>query len=404
MKYTQPLNEAEDAHYINGDPSIGQTGSIIPAGALENPQREIVNAITDAGLTPSASSNSQLAQAISAKITAASNALQTQINAKAADNAVVKLTGTQTISSVKTFTASPLVPNVTSGDNSTKAANTAFVDGVRSNIQTQIDAHTTAINGKQATVTGAATTITGSNLTASRAVISNSNGKVAVSDTTSTELSYVHGVTSAIQTQLNGKQSSITGAATTIASNNLTASRALVSNSSGKVAVSSVTGTELGYLSGVTSSVQTQINAKQSANDVSTAITNMLKSLYPVGSIYIGTQSTCPLATLISGSTWTLVAANKALWTGTGSNGNSTINAGLPNIKGRIGGLSYDNQNSIDSMTGAFYWGTEKKNGAGNGSEDRYAYFDASRSNSIYGNSTTVQPPAYVVNVWRRTK
>jgi len=338
MKYTQPLNEAEDAHYINGDPSIGQTGSIIPAGALENPQREIVNAITDAGLTPSASSNSQLAQAISAKITAASNTLQTQIN------------------------------------------------------------------GKQATVTGAATTITGSNLTASRAVISNSNGKVAVSDTTSTELGYVHGVTSAIQTQLNGKQSSITGAATTIASNDLTASRALVSNSSGKVAVSSVTGTELGYLSGVTSSVQTQINAKQSANDVSTAITNMLKSLYPVGSVYIGTQSTCPLATLISGSTWTLVAANKALWTGTGTNGNSTINAGLPNISGRIGGLSYDNQNSIDSMTGAFHWGTEKKNGAGGGSEDRYAYFDASRSNSIYGNSTTVQPPAYVVNVWRRTK
>ena len=29
--------------------------------------------------------------------------------------------------------------------------------------------------------------------------------------------------------------------------------------------------------------------------------------------------------------------------------------------------------------------------------------FDASRSSSIYGNSTTVPPPAYRVNVWRRT-
>nr|DAP37418.1 MAG TPA: receptor binding complex [Caudoviricetes sp.] len=63
----------------------------------------------------------------------------------------------------------------------------------------------TALNGKQATVTGAATTITGSNLTASRALVSNANGKVAVSDVTSTELGYLDGVTSAIQTQLNGK-------------------------------------------------------------------------------------------------------------------------------------------------------------------------------------------------------
>ena len=52
-------------------------------------------------------------------------------------------------------------------------------------------------------ITGAATTITDDNLTANRAVISNENVKVGVSDTTSTELDYVHGVTSAIQAQLN---------------------------------------------------------------------------------------------------------------------------------------------------------------------------------------------------------
>ena len=50
------------------------------------------------------------------------------------------------------------------------------------------------------------------------------------------------------------------GAASTVTSSNLTASRALISNSSGKVAVSAVTSTELGYLDGVTSSIQTQIN------------------------------------------------------------------------------------------------------------------------------------------------
>lgn len=63
----------------------------------------------------------------------------------------------------------------------------------------------TALDGKQATVTGAATTITGSNLTANRALVSNANGKVAASAVTSTELGYLDGVTSAIQTQLNGK-------------------------------------------------------------------------------------------------------------------------------------------------------------------------------------------------------
>ena len=114
-----------------------------------------------------------------------------------------------------------------------------------------------------APVTGGASTIATSNLTASRALISNSSGKVAVSATTSTELGYVNGVTSAIQTQLNGKQASITGGASTITSSNLTASRALISNSSGKVAVSDVTSTELGYLDGVTSAVQTQLNNKQ---------------------------------------------------------------------------------------------------------------------------------------------
>lgn len=72
------------------------------------------------------------------------------------------------------------------------------------------------------------------------------------------ELNYVDGVTSDIQTQLNGKQATITGGATTITSSDLTTSRALVSDGNGKVAVSDVTSTELGYLDGVTSNVQDQ--------------------------------------------------------------------------------------------------------------------------------------------------
>lgn len=58
------------------------------------------------------------------------------------------------------------------------------------------------------------------------------------------------------------------GAVSTIKDSNLTASRALVSNSSGKVAVSAVTATELGYLDGVTSNIQTQLNSKVSTSSV----------------------------------------------------------------------------------------------------------------------------------------
>lgn len=61
----------------------------------------------------------------------------------------------------------------------------------------------------------------------------------------STEFGYLDGVTSAIQTQINGKQATITGAATSITSSNLTASKIAVSDASGKVAVSGVASSEL---------------------------------------------------------------------------------------------------------------------------------------------------------------
>ena len=108
-----------------------------------------------------------------------------------------------------------------------------------------------------------------SGLTASTAELNKLDGVTATTaelnlldgvTATTAELNYVDGVTSNIQTQLNAKQATITGAATTIDDTNLTANRALVSNGSGKVAVSAVTSTELGYLDGVTSNIQTQIN------------------------------------------------------------------------------------------------------------------------------------------------
>ena len=136
------------------------------------------------------------------------------------------------------------------------------------------------------------------------------------------------------------------------------------------------------------------------SSEISSSISTLLSTLYPVGSLYITTNNaaTCPLASLISGSSWTLVGKDKALWT-SNRNGNTTINAGLPNIQGSVGGVDRVG----GGQSGAFYLGSTKASGGTTSNALPNIEFDASRSNSIYGNSTTVQPPAYRVNVWRRT-
>lgn len=69
------------------------------------------------------------------------------------------------------------------------------------------------------------------------------------------------------------------------------------------------------------------------------------------------------------------------------------LEAGLPNITGS--GIWSKEQ----SVSGAIYtsW-TNNFSGTTEGGTGRYNEFDASRSNSIYGKSTTVQPPAIVTN------
>lgn len=168
----------------------------------------------------------------------------------------------------------------------------SVLDGVTENVQTQLndkvdkvagkglstndytDAEKTKLSGIEAgaqknTITGvkgnAETTYrTGNvNITATNIGLGN------VDNTSDAEKP----ISTATQTALDGKQATITGAATTITDNNLTANMALISNSSGKVAVSSVTSTELGYLDGVTSNIQTQLNNKLSSAPV-TSVNN----------------------------------------------------------------------------------------------------------------------------------
>ncbi|MDR1276372.1 MAG: phage tail protein [Candidatus Accumulibacter sp.] len=64
MKYVQPIGAAANASYVDGNPSTGVEGSVVPAAALEHPQREILAVITAAGLTPASTNLGQLLQAI----------------------------------------------------------------------------------------------------------------------------------------------------------------------------------------------------------------------------------------------------------------------------------------------------------------------------------------------------
>jgi microcystin-dependent protein len=66
MQYNQPFDQpgTPDAPFVNGNPATGTAGSIPPAAAIEYPQREIVNLITDGGLTPSNSDLHQASKAI----------------------------------------------------------------------------------------------------------------------------------------------------------------------------------------------------------------------------------------------------------------------------------------------------------------------------------------------------
>src|SRR6056300_1110053 len=85
----------------------------------------------------------------------------------------------------------------------------------------------------------------------------------------------------------------IAGAVSSITTSDLTASRALVSDGSGKVDVSAVTATELGYLDGVSGAIQTQLDAKAAlAGATFTGQVNMSDDLVVTGNLIVNGDTT----------------------------------------------------------------------------------------------------------------
>lgn len=118
--------------------------------------------------------------------------------------------------------------------------------------------------------------------------------------------------------------------------------------------------------------------------------------LYPIGSIYIGTMAVCPLEVLGIG-VWELKSKGRVLQGANTETPGTTKEAGLPNITGH--GLRGGQDGSGG---GAIYKGSTGLSNANSGPYGADYGFDASKSNSIYGKSNTVQPPAYIVNIWER--
>ena len=132
----------------------------------------------------------------------------------------------------------------------------------------------------------------------------------------------------------------------------------------------------------------------------------LLKSVdpFPVGSIYQSTDPTSPAA--LFGGSWEEIASERVLMGASSTHAaGATVKAGLPNLKGSFSGVAstaYPNLSnsgalSINTNNG----GLAGYEGGSYGSNCTVS-FDASKSNAIYGRSTTVQPAAYYVHIWHR--
>lgn len=166
------------------------------------------------------------------------------------------------------------------------------------------------------------------------------------------------------------------------------------------------TGTRTQYDAIVTKDANTLYNVE----DTTSPIISILDSLYPIGSIYIGTMSACPLQTLGIG-TWQLVATDKVLQ-GAGTRGSvgTTINESLPNITGNVSSPKQLTANyNLSTANGAFSSGGQY--GASNSiilpsttsvSYQALVNFNAHNSNATYQDNAPVQQDAYLVNIWER--
>ena len=132
----------------------------------------------------------------------------------------------------------------------------------------------------------------------------------------------------------------------------------------------------------------------------------LLKSVnpYPVGSIYQSTDPTSPAA--LFGGSWEEIASERVLMGASSAHAaGTTAKAGLPNLKGSSSGVAstaYPNVSNSGALSISTNNGGLAGYEGGSYGSNCTVSFDASKSNAIYGRSSTVQPAAYYVHIWHR--
>lgn len=147
---------------------------------------------------------------------------------------------------------------------------------------------------------------------------------------------------------------------------------------------------------------------------VNRAVTKAKLAVYPVGSLYLSLNSTNP-GTLFGG-TWSLVGSGKCIQGADGSHAVGTeIKAGLPTLpeiellyrQDSTSSGVYDSTYGHNGKTGSSYSNTsgtdEYMQSCKNDGKTLAPFGAVYATSTIYGSSTTVQPPALAVNIWKRT-
>lgn len=130
---------------------------------------------------------------------------------------------------------------------------------------------------------------------------------------------------------------------------------------------------------------------------------SVLDLLYPVGSIYANTTSTCPLATLIPGSTWTKVATSvvTSIDSTVGIKGTGKT-LGLTNGSTNVGltGDDSHDRNSRVFTTGAYNRTVSSSYSSTNQNSGCFGVVQNTSTSGLTGvaNSTSIS-----INIWKRT-
>lgn len=150
----------------------------------------------------------------------------------------------------------------------------------------------------------------------------------------------------------------------------------------------------------------------------STKAQTLIDLLYPVGIVVTTATDSAKKPGEKEGlAIWDEIAVDRVLQ-GTSSGAGGTIDAGLPNITGKVPIRSgyYAPENAWYGLiwnrtNGALRTGTKISDELADTVQhlahtapSGYISVDASNSSPVYGKSDTVQPPAYKVHFWRRVK